>query len=145
MHRPWPVYVKIVDEEAKKKITPTVLLYREFQNLLIDLAVEQTIFQSMSDKGLGPPCYYCCKDFRLEEFLDGRPLSIWEMRNEVVMRAYAEEICKFNFNQDAVDKLNAIIPIDRNNLTIDLSIDKWGIDLKARLPSMREKLMADGG
>lgn len=38
------------------------------------------------------------KTFRLEEFIDGRPLSIWEFRNEVFMEAYSKAIVDFNFN-----------------------------------------------
>jgi hypothetical protein len=32
-------------------------------------------------------------------------------------------------------------PLDKNNVCIDVAIDKWGEDLKARLPLFREKLM----
>lgn len=28
-----------------------------------------------------------------------RPLTIFEMRNEIYMKAYAEKICDFNYNE----------------------------------------------
>ena len=101
------------------------------------------IFKSMSDQGFGPKLYFCCGQYRLEEYLDARPISVWEMRNPVIVKAYVNAIIQFNFNQDAIDKISLSHPLNKNNLAIDVSIQKWGPELKARLPLFREKLMRD--
>jgi len=39
----------------------------------------------MSEAGLGPKLIYGSSSFRIEGFFEGRPLTIWELRNPVVM------------------------------------------------------------
>ena len=61
----------------------------------------------MSDQNLGPKLYFQNDEYRIESFFEGRPLTIWELRNPTVMRLLAKATFDFNFNQDAVDKISA--------------------------------------
>jgi len=61
----------------------------------------------------------------LEGFFEGRPISIWEMRNPLLMEKFADTIFEYNFNpvlREACQKINAI---DEKSLYIDLIINKW--------------------
>jgi hypothetical protein len=52
----------------------------------------------MSDDGSGPKMFFQNKKFRIEEFFEGRPLTLWEMRNPMIFENFARKICDFNFN-----------------------------------------------
>ena len=96
--------VQVVDKAVLKEVGEIdKLLYRKFECLIVDKQVESIIFQSMSEQNLGPKLYFQNSEYRIESFFDGRPLSIWEMRNPVFMNAYAKSICDFNFNKHARD------------------------------------------
>jgi len=62
---------------------------------------------------LGPKLYFQDDEFRIESFFDGRPITIWEMRNPVLQAAYAKAIFDFNFNADAREQIQAIKPLDK--------------------------------
>lgn len=52
----------------------------------------------MSNDGSGPKMYFQNTEYRIEEFFEGRPLTIWEMRNPMVAAKVAKMLCDFNFN-----------------------------------------------
>lgn len=122
-----------------------VILYRKFECKVIDKNVEALIFRIASEQELGPKLLFQCPDFRLEAFLEGRPLSIWEMRNPVFMDAFVDKIFNFNFNETLQTELAKILPLDRENLFADVAANKWGPEVKERFPSMRGKLLQDNG
>ena len=95
----------------------------------------------MSEKGFGPKSIYQTNEYRIEEFINARPLTIWEMRNPVIMASFAKSLFNFNFNTLAVEKLRILVPVDINNLMIDVGINEWALLVKDRLPSMRGKLL----
>ena len=64
---------------------PRVFLYRKFECEVVDKQVEATLFRCMSEAGLGPKLVHQSDSFRIEHFFTGRPLSIWEMRNPVIV------------------------------------------------------------
>ena len=117
------------------------LLYRKFECKIIDKKVEALIFKIASDQGLGPKLLYQCEDFRIEGFLDGRPLTIWELRNPCFMSAYVNKIYEFHSNKVMRDEISQLLPIDPENLAIDKVINEWAPKLKDKLPSMRGKLL----
>jgi hypothetical protein len=121
------------------------LLYRKFECLIIDKKVEALIFKVASEQGLGPKLLYQCEDFRIEEFLDGRPLTIWEMRNPCFITAYANKIFDWHTNKSLRESMESFRPLDINVLVIDTAINEWAPKLKERLPSMRGKLLQDNG
>ena len=104
--------VSIIDANCKV-IEPDAVLYRKFLCEVIDKQVEATIFQSMSDQGLGPKLLFRNDQYRLEGFFHGKPLTIWEARNPRIMQLVAQAIFEFNYNQDAIDRVRAFKPIDR--------------------------------
>ena len=57
--------------------------------------MEAAVFQAMSDSGLGPKLIFANEDFRIEHFVDGRPLSVWEMRNPLIMKQVCKAIYDF--------------------------------------------------
>ena len=119
---------------------PKTLLYRKFECEIVDKKVEGTIFQSMSDQSLGPKLYFQNSEYRIEGFFEGRPLTIWEMRNPTVMKLLARLTFDFNFNQDAITKIKGFKPINPDKLGLDTAIDEWAHQVRDRIPKIVEKL-----
>ena len=76
---------------------PRTLLYRRFEQDLTDKRIEQGIFDIKSQNGTGPKLHFQNFVYRIEGFFEGRPLTIWEMRNKTIYRKYANMICDYNF------------------------------------------------
>ena len=72
---------------------------------IIDKQVEATIFACMSAKKLGPHLVFQNDAYRIESFFEGRPLSVWEMRNPVIMEATVKEIFKMHNDSGAAEAL----------------------------------------
>ena len=72
--------------------TPSVLIYRKYECDIIDLHIEKAIFKSMSDSGIGPKLFYQGNNYRIEEYIEGRQLSIWELRNPYMLELFAKTI-----------------------------------------------------
>ena len=66
-------------------------------------------------------CHFVNEDYRIEEFIEGRPLTIWELRSPTLARIYIEKLVAFNFNSQAYEKFEAITPRSVNYMFID----KW--------------------
>ena len=77
----------------------------------------------MSDQNLGPKLYFQNDEYRIESFFEGRPLTIWELRNPTIMKLLARATFDFNFNQDAIAKISERKPIDSTKLGVDTAID----------------------
>jgi predicted Ser/Thr protein kinase len=58
----------------------------------VDKPLEALIFNSLSDQQIGPKNIFSNDVFRIEEFIQGRPISIWEMRNPIIMKKVVEII-----------------------------------------------------
>lgn len=84
-------------------------------------------------------------DFRLEGFFEGRPISVWEMRNPTIMMTFCDKIFDYNFNTAIRSACEKIKPIDKNDLYIDMAINKWAPEVKESLPSFRGRLLQDNG
>ena len=70
-----------IEDKSLDGVEPNVLLYRKFECDIIDKKMEATVFEVMSDIGNGPKLYFQNDKYRIESFFDGRPLTIWELRN----------------------------------------------------------------
>lgn len=70
-----------------------------------DHELEAIIFTNMSERGLGPKLVVQNSDFRIEHFFDGRPLTIWEMRNPAVMKQVAKEIFAMHHKSGLAEKV----------------------------------------
>lgn len=82
--------------------------------------------------------------FRIEEFFEGRPLSLWEMRNPIIAKRYADKICDFNFNPLAQKYVKEIEPLDEENLFIHQVINEWGPNLVAKIDKLKAMLKEAG-
>ena len=55
----------------------------------------------------------------MESYFEGRPLSIWEMRNPFFMLKFADMIFQYNFNPHLHAAAQKVVPLDKDNLYID--------------------------
>ena len=94
----------------------------------------------MSDKGLGPQLVYQNDDFRIESFFDGRPLTIWEMRNPTIMRLVAKAIYEMHHVSGSAERVQEYRPLDKSQLAIDKIINEWGPASLARIAKIKAKL-----
>ena len=56
--------------------------------------------------------------YRIEGFFEGRPITIWEMRNPMIYTQYAEMMVDYNFSELANQRIEEINPKDSDNLFI---------------------------
>jgi len=54
----------------------------------------------MGQNGLGPKEILLTKEYRVEEGIKGRALSMLELRNPCIMKSLANDMCDFNYNKD---------------------------------------------
>lgn len=94
----------------------------------------------MSDDGSGPKMFFQNDKFRIEEFFEGRPLTLWEMRNPMIFENFAKKICDFNFNAQAQRDVNMIEKRDENNLFIHQVIKEWGPNLEKKIETIKQQL-----
>lgn len=99
----------------------------------------------MSAQGIGPKCIFQNDKYRIESYFDGRPISVWEMRNPTLLKLCINVFVAFNFNRDAIDRLLAYKPLDTSRLELDVALKDWAPIVKKRLPSIRGKLLQDNG
>lgn len=82
-----------------------------------------------------------CNDFRFESFYNGRPLTIWELRNSYIYTRAAEILCDFGFNPEVRTRVQAICPLDPYNLNCLYVMQKWGEEVKEKSEGMRAALL----
>lgn len=70
-----------------------------------------------------------------------RPITIFEMRNEIFIEAYARKICDFNYNKEAREKVKKYQPM--NKLYIDECFNTWHPEVVQRLPSIKKAYQND--
>ena len=61
------------------------MIYRVFENANANKELEALIFEELSAQKIGAKLLHANDKYRIEGFFDGRPISIWEMRNPVIM------------------------------------------------------------
>lgn len=69
----------------------------------------------MGDKGLGPKEIELTKVYRVEECIDGKPLTMLELRNPDVARHLMEIICETNYDQELREIVERRKGIDANH------------------------------
>lgn len=111
------------DPELAVLVEPSALLYRKKVSEVVDKTQEAIVFEVMSAQGMGPQCFYQDDDFRIEQFFEGRPLSIWELRSPVILRKLMRALVSLHFNKEAIDQVQAHKPLDVSNLGIDAPIN----------------------
>lgn len=93
--------VSIKDEVAPHLTDNRTLLYRKFEQELTDKRIESAIFRTKSEDKTGPYLHFMNTEYRIEGFFEGRPISIWEMRNPAIYMEYSNFICDYNFSSVA--------------------------------------------
>ena len=96
-------WVSLSDTAEKR-----VFLYRKFECTVNNKEIEAIIFQNMSEKNLGPKLVFACDEYRIEEFFDGRPMTIWEMSDPVIMKIMARKIFEHHYKSGNGEKLQLI-------------------------------------
>lgn len=132
-------------KDSSVVLEPSALLYRKFECKIIDKIKEALIFDSLSSQGQGPKCHFQNNEYRIEQFFEGRPVSVWELRNPTLFKLFVEQITAFNFNKDAIEKLRGMKTFDPSFIEVDVALKDWAPKVKARLPSIRGKLLQDNG
>ena len=125
-----------VDEKECDRI----YLYRKFECQIVDKQIEKAISKCMSEKGLGPRLIYSNDSYRIESFFDGRPLTIWEMRNPVMMSQFATAIHNFHTKSGVAEAVQLTRPLNTNKLYLDERISEWGPACVERIAKIRSKL-----
>lgn len=92
--------VQLPDGSASRDI-----LYRKFECEVVDKNMEAALFKSMAEAGIGPGLIHQADAFRIEKFFQGRPLTIWEMRNPVVVEEFVTAIFSMHTNRDACEAI----------------------------------------
>ena len=121
--------------------SPRQLLYRKFECQIVNRQIESRLFESMSEMGLGAKLIYECASFRIESFFEGRPLTIWELRNPVVMEEAVKAIFGFHNNHRANDAIEEVLPMQPHKLGVDTAIDEWAPQVLTRIGKIRSKLV----
>ena len=80
----------------------------------------------MSDTGLGPKLIYHDQDYRIEHFVPGRPLSIWEMRSPVIMQAVVQALYNMHSRSGISEAIDLIRPLEHSRMGVEIAISEWG-------------------
>jgi hypothetical protein len=80
------------------------------------------------------------KEYRIEGFFEGRPISIWEMRNPIIYLDYARFMCDYNFNSVACKKIQEFWAADENDMFVHKVLREWAPSLQKKLPEMKAAL-----
>lgn len=70
-------------------------------------------------------------------------LTIWEFRSPMIIRNYIKKIAGFNYNQAAKETYSKFHPLNTEALSLDKWIKEWGSSALAKLPILKNKLIAD--
>jgi hypothetical protein len=119
-------------------------LYRRFEQDLTDKRIEEAVFKIKSEDGTGPSLYFMNSEYRIESFYPGRPITIWEMRNQNIYTKFAEIICEYNFSENVVEAIKEFNPINPRNLFIHNILSNWGPQLLNNGDLMRKALEESG-
>jgi predicted Ser/Thr protein kinase len=68
------------------------VLYRKKSSTVADKEQEALLFEAASTQGLGPKCIYQTSEFRIEEYVEGRCPSIWEMQSPIIQRQILDKL-----------------------------------------------------
>ncbi|CAI2371447.1 unnamed protein product [Moneuplotes crassus] len=82
-----------------KSVSPRYVIFRVFDNELCSNELESSVFECLSDQGLGPVCFFQNEHYRIEQSFDAKPITIFEMRNPVFMKQIIQKTFKLNYNQ----------------------------------------------
>lgn len=111
-------YVISAKENPKNKV-----VIRFFESKAADFKTEEKIFKLFGKKGWGPKEIERNDAYRVEEFIDGRPLSHFELRNPYIAKKVMELICKTNYDED-LNQLIRTLKEPNSNFSTDFIFDR---------------------
>lgn len=133
----------VLNQDVDELQRPRVVLYRKFECEIIDKRVESTIFKAMSESGLGPKLFFQNSEYRIENFIEGRPLTIWEMRNPVIAEKFVEAIFNMHTKSGIAEAMQEVQPFDSSRMGVQIAVDQWGPATTQRLIKIRSKLNSE--
>ncbi len=74
------------------------IVIRFFKSKVSAFETEAAIFRAMGAKGLGPKELEITKEYRVEECIEGDPLTMLELRNLWVAEGTIDILCKTNYD-----------------------------------------------
>jgi len=86
---------------VSKGIEPSKVILRLYPNKpnrLVNRAKENAVFNYLADSGKGIKIYHCNPKYRIEEFFDGKKITVEELHNKNLMKQIAKAL--FKYNQD---------------------------------------------
>ena len=98
------------------------VVIRFFKNKVSDFHIESQVFKKMGERKKGPREIEANPVFRVEEYIDGRPLTFLELRNPFVAERIMQMICEANYDKE----LRAIVSKDKQpgcNFSMDFIYD----------------------
>ncbi len=90
---------------SRKKDPVNKIVIRFFKSKVSDFKTEAALFRLMGSKGLGPKEIEITPVYRVEECIDGKPLTMIELRNPWIAQATAQILCKTNYDKELNDKI----------------------------------------
>ena len=91
----------------------------------------------MSDSGQGPQLYHETPEYRLESFIDGRPLTIWELRNPIIASKAVKAIFDMHTKSGVAEAMQKVRPLEESKLGVEIAIDEWGPATEKRIKAIR--------
>eukprot|EP00347_Sterkiella_histriomuscorum_P000878 403374177 len=106
------------------KLYPTEkIVIRFFESKAADFKTEASIFKLMGERGWGPKEIEHTEQYRVEEYIDGRPLTTLELRNPFVAKKAMELICETNYDP-TLNSLIRDLKEPSQNFSTDLIYDR---------------------
>ena len=76
--------------------------------------------------------------YRIEHFFDGRPVTIWELRNPFIAKKIIQAIVNFQYKSGVMEVIKDRVPFDREKVGVDLGIDEWAPAAQERITKIRQ-------
>lgn len=121
-------------ELPKENANPRRVLIRIFadSSKMINKRKERTIFYEVASQKLGPNILAESDDFRVEQYLYSRTLMMFEFRNPLIIKNFAERLCDFHYNKALETQLNLL---EKNKKSfIARVLDEWLEIFKSEYP-----------
>ncbi|CDW75206.1 choline kinase [Stylonychia lemnae] len=82
-----------------KNIEPKTIFLKFFhENPYVNRALEIDIFSHLSNQGKVPKLIYQGTEYRIEEYISGRQLTVFELRNRTIYNKVAEFLCNLHYD-----------------------------------------------
>ena len=110
-------------EESSSPVLLLKIFWKDVGSI-INREKEKLIVEGVSKLNFGPKLLYWgeLNAYRLEEYIESSPLTIFEMNNKLYYSTFARKICDFQHSPE----LNKIVQIfDKDSLFCEFLIDTW--------------------